>query len=330
MLSAGRMRDLNPIARARSAGFPFSAAPTPPGIAPLPGTALGDRYDTDWAREPWARWSRVAAQETVGRAITTTLCMPIVRDRDRLDALGDQVIFVANHHSHLDTGVVISSLPRRWRHEIIVAAAADHFFDSAGKAAIAAWTWGAIPMERKRVSRRSALHAAELIDDGWSMLIYPEGGRSPDGWGQEHKGGAAYLAVRCDVPVVPVHIDGTDRVLPKGRSRPRPGRVTVTFGDPLRHGSDDARRFAARIEAALELLADESTTDWYSARLRAHGGGSPSLRGPEISSWRRDWELGRRRSQRDRSRGTGSSPSSGRAGDTGRSLRDRIEGNKPW
>ena len=56
---------------------------------------------------------------------------------------------------------------------------------------------GAIPIERSKVTRRSADQAAELIDDGWSMLIFPEGGRSPDGWGQPFRGGAAYLSSRC-------------------------------------------------------------------------------------------------------------------------------------
>ena len=53
---------------------------------------------------------------------------------------------------------------------------------------------GAIPIERTKVTRRSAHQAAALLDDGWSMLIFPEGGRSPDGWGQPFRGGAASLA----------------------------------------------------------------------------------------------------------------------------------------
>ena len=54
------------------------------------------------------------------------------------------------------------------------------------------------------------------------MLIFPEGGRSPDGWGQPFRGGAAYLSNRCDVPVVPVHLEGTGRILRKGAKRPTP------------------------------------------------------------------------------------------------------------
>ena len=65
-------------------------------------------------------------------------------------------MFVANHHSHLDTTLVLTHLPTPWRHEMVVAAAADYFFDTRAKAALAAWAYGAVPMERKKVSRRSA------------------------------------------------------------------------------------------------------------------------------------------------------------------------------
>ena len=130
------------------------------------------------------------------------------------------------------------------------------------------------------------------------------------------------LAVRCDVPVVPIHIHGTDRVLPKGSSMPRPGRVVVNFGPPLTHGDLDARRFASRIEGTLELLADETTSDWYSARLAATRGESPGLRGPDIDSWRRDWLLERRRPAQQGAASPG--------GSAQRTWRDRARGNRPW
>ena len=145
------------------------------------------------------------------------------------------------------------------------------------------------------MSRRSVGQAEALLRDGWSLVLFPEGGRSPDGWGQAHKGGAAWLAERVGAPVVPVHIAGTGRILPKGATKPTPGRTIVTFGSPLRCGPDeDARAFAARIEAAVAALADESTGDWYSARQRAHAGATPSLTGPDDASWRRAWALGAR------------------------------------
>ncbi|MEZ5179080.1 MAG: lysophospholipid acyltransferase family protein [Acidimicrobiales bacterium] len=93
----------------------------------------------------------------------------------------------------------------------------------------------------------------------------PRGRPLPDGWGQPFRGGAAYLAIRCGVPVVPVHLAGTGRILPKGRNRPCPSHTVVTFGAPL-HAADGERSqaFADRIEHAVAALADEATSDWYS------------------------------------------------------------------
>lgn len=271
-------------------GFPWTAAPVPIGVDPPEAPdELGDRYDTDWARRPLARALRRGVIETVGRVGTDIIARPEVRNLDRMEDLDGNAIFVANHHSHLDTPVLLTHLPRPWRSELVVAAAADHFFDTRPKAAAISWAYGAIPMERKKVSRRSADTAARLLEEGWSLLIFPEGGRSPDGWGQPHKGGAAYLAVRCGVPVVPVHIDGTGRILAKGTTLPSPGRIEVNVGAPLRPvEGEDARRFAVRLEQAVAALADETVTDWWSARRRAHAGATPGLQGPQ-DSWIRDW-----------------------------------------
>jgi 1-acyl-sn-glycerol-3-phosphate acyltransferase len=179
---------------------------------------------------------------------------------------------------------------------MVVAAAADYFFGNQVTATLSSLAMGAFPIERSRVSRDSAEQASELVADGWSLLIFPEGGRSPDGWGQGHRGGAAFLSLRTGAPVVPVHLAGTDRIYPRGASRLRPGRTTVTFGHPLRPAEgDDARRFAATIEAAVAGLADEAGNDWWTARRRAAAGTTPPLTGPAGAGWRRAWALGDRR-----------------------------------
>ena len=294
----------NPVTWAKSLGFPYTGAAVPKGVEP-PAVVddLGDNFDTEWARGPLARASRLVAVETVGRAITTVACMPELRNRDRLDGLKGSVIFIANHHSHLDTTLLLTAIPRPWRHELVVAAAADYFFDTRLKGALAGWAYGAVPMERKKVSRRSADRAAGLLNAGWSLLVFPEGGRSPDGWGQPHKGGAAYLATKLGLPVVPIHIDGTGRVLPKGSKFPRPEKVTINFGAPIRPSEgEDARKFLTVLERAIDQLADESSSDWYSAKLRGHQDATASIAGPEFDSWRRDWTSPERQPAKKRRR----------------------------
>jgi len=289
--------------------FPFSAPTAPEGFEPPPRTPRsGPDYDTDWARSLPARLGRAGLRATVMRGLVAGLAAPEVNGLDRLDPWRDSedpLIFAANHHSHIDTPLMFTTIPTPWRDRVFVAAAADYFFRTPVTSALAAFFMSAIPIERTTVGRRSADRAAALIDDGWSMLIFPEGGRSPDGWGQPFRGGAAYLSVRTGAPVVPVYIEGTSRILPKGKKRPTPSSTKVTFGTPLTASGDkNARRFGARIEKAVAELADETTTNWWVARRRAHAGETPQLTGPEAPTWRRAWALGdpSRKRRRERRR----------------------------
>jgi 1-acyl-sn-glycerol-3-phosphate acyltransferase len=285
------------IGRARRSGpegFPWTAAHWPATVErKTPDRKLGVDYDTDWSRRYGARLVRAVLLDNVTRPLAHVIAAPEVRGAEMLELVETPTIFVANHASHVDTGLLLSVLPQRFRHKAVVAAAADHFFDRRWKAHFWALGLGAIPVERHKVNRRSADIAAGLLDEGWNLIIFPEGGRSPDGWFQEFRGGAAYLARRTGRPVVPVHIDGTWRILPKGGGHLRRQQSRISFGTPLTPvDGEDARRFGARIETTLATMADEARTDWWTARRRAAAGTTPSPRGPDAAAWRRAWALG--------------------------------------
>jgi 1-acyl-sn-glycerol-3-phosphate acyltransferase len=273
-------------------------APTWPGGVERPPIErrTGVNFETEWARKYPARLARAAVLDGVARPAVRAVAAPDVRGLDRVRDLEGPAVFASNHASHVDTPLLLSSLPTRFRHRTIVGAAADYFFDKRWKGALWALVLNAVPIERTKVSRRSAQLAVDLVKDGWSMVIYPEGGRTPDGWAQEFRGGAAFVARQCNVPVVPVHIEGTRRILKRGGGSLRPSTTTLTFGAPMWAGDgEDARRFAARIEAAVAELADEQATDWWSARRRAANAATPSLAGPAAAPWRRSWALGENR-----------------------------------
>ena len=275
---------------------------TPVGVVPAPVRRLtGAGFDTDWARRPSARVARKVLVNGVMGPVIGGLATPSVRGLDRLEDLEGPVVFAANHHSHLDTPLLLRTIPSRFSDRLVVGAAADYFFGNVVSGSLAALALGAFPVERTMVGRKSADTAAELIADDFSLLLFPEGGRSPDGWGQDFRGGAAYLALRCGVPIVPIHIEGTGRILPKGRSLPRSATTTVTFGTPI-HPADGERSQAltTRVESAVATLADEDTNDWYSAQRRAHEGSTPALRGPQTGAWRRIWALDASRPGRSR------------------------------
>lgn len=283
--------------RVRRVPFPYGAPSVPRSVEAVPRRRnLGADFDTDWARRFGARFVRLALLEGALRPAMTALTKPERHGLDLIADLEGPAVFVANHHSHLDTPLMLTSLPEPFRHKVFVGAAADYFFRTRITSTASALVLNAIPIERSRVSRSSADQAAALIDEGWSMLIFPEGGRSKDGWGQPFRGGAAYLAQRCDVPIVPVHLEGTGRILRKGRKLPSPATARVTFGRPLRGiEGESSRALNERITLAVATLADEATTDWWQARRRAHDGTTPALSGPDAPAWRRAWALNDRR-----------------------------------
>ncbi len=291
-----RVAALSPAAlagRAGRGGFPYTAPSWPESVPRPPSTSdLGVHYETEWSRRYPVRLARAMVMDNVARPMARLLASPLVRGDEFLDGLEQPVIFAANHASHVDTPLLLACLPLPFRHHTVVAAAADYFFDRRWKADLWSFLLAAIPIERAKVNRRSAELAASLLDDGWNLVIFPEGGRSPDGWAQDFRGGAAYLATRTGRAVVPVHLEGTRHILPKGRRAVHRTRTTVTFGTPLRPDEgEDARRFGRRIEAAVATLAHETTTDWWTARRMAAAGRTPALQGPDASAWRRAWAL---------------------------------------
>ena len=277
--------------------FPLGKPNWPASIPRPPVTRrTGVDYETEWARNYGSRLARAVIVDDVLRPVLHLIASPTVHGEDRLAGLEPPAIFVANHHSHLDTSLLLTSLPERFRHKAVVAAAADYFFTTRAKGAVSALAIGAIPMERTKVGRRSADLAAGLLADGWNLIMFPEGGRSPDGWGRAFRGGAAYLALRCGRAVVPLYLEGTGRLWKRGKRWPKVAAkgegVHLVFGAPLwPEEGEDARRLGARVEQTVGALADEWSTDWWSARRRAAAGTTPALTGPAAGAWRRAWAL---------------------------------------
>jgi 1-acyl-sn-glycerol-3-phosphate acyltransferase len=296
----------NPLKALGRARFPLGAPDWPTGVdRPPPERKIGLDYDHEWSRRYPARLVRAAVLDNVTRPLAQFVAPSTVRGAEYLRQLDAPVIFAANHASHFDTPLLLTTLPTRFRHRTVVAAASDYFFDRRWKGTLWSLALAAIPIERSRVNRRSAEIATDLLRDHWNLVIFPEGGRTPDGWAQEFRGGAAYLALRTGAPVVPVYLHGTGRILPKrndahpggsgteNKGRPlRRAPVTIMFGPPLSpHDDEDARRFGVRIERAIEVLAREVATDWWTAR-RSPEEAPDALHGPDAVPWRRAWALG--------------------------------------
>jgi 1-acyl-sn-glycerol-3-phosphate acyltransferase len=248
-------------------------------------------FPTKWARTPAAIAVREVLQKGALNSVLRFEVNPQVSGLDSLLKLNGPALIVANHSSHLDTPLLLCTLPDGMRRKTAVAAAADYFFDTWWRATASAIVFNTFPIERRGGKLSST--PGDLLADGWNVVVFPEGTRSPDGWMERFRMGAAYLAVEHGVPVIPVGIKGSFAAMPRGRGWPIPGRpaVAVRYGDPLRPAEgESAREFAPKISAAVSALLDEESTTWYESRRRVAAGQSPSQSGPDAARWRRVWE----------------------------------------
>ena len=97
-------------------------------------------------------------------------------------------------------------------------------------------------------------YTGRLIDEGWSVLIYPEGTRSKTERMGAFKQGVGMLAVEMKVPVVPVKVENVIKVLPRWRKWPRPARTKIKIGKPILVKEESYLRATNMIEKAVRDL----------------------------------------------------------------------------
>ncbi|MCH8870578.1 MAG: AMP-binding protein, partial [Chloroflexi bacterium] len=138
--------------------------------APAPSTF------SKWPLQPIARVARLALQRSllfpVHGFITTRF---EVTGKENLQDMELPALIIANHASHVDTVSIVRALPSRIRRRLALAAASDYFFSSKALGFITGLSLNTFPFSREGAVRSSLEYVGELMDDGWSVLIYPEG-----------------------------------------------------------------------------------------------------------------------------------------------------------
>jgi 1-acyl-sn-glycerol-3-phosphate acyltransferase len=173
--------------------------------------------------------------------------------------LDKQRIYIANHSSHLDFILLWSALPFALRKRTRPVAAADYWFRGTFKQFLIRRVFNGIPVERnaEKLGRANPLQPMlDALDEGWSLILFPEGTRGNGEEVQPFKSGIYHLAkARPQVELVPVWMENCYRVMPKGSLLPVPLLCSVRFGTPARLGPEEHKPdFLERLKRAVEEL----------------------------------------------------------------------------
>jgi len=219
-----------------------------PGI-PEPASNL------DWARQEPIRGLRWLIQRGLSVPFTHAMTGLHVEGEGWLREQDRPALLVSNHVSHADTPILLAALPDRARERTVVAAATDYWYDRPWLGRLVSLWLNTFPFSRTGGAQAVLHSSSQLLKSGWNLLIYAEGSRSPDGRLQKFLPGVGHLAAETRSPVVPMHVRGTHRVMPKGRQFFLPAPVEVRIGKPmLPQPGEGSRVFTQRVEDAVREL----------------------------------------------------------------------------
>ncbi len=217
------------------------ATARPPAIATASQAGDAPFPEFGWRNAGWARAARFAIREWAMQPIIKSIASIRSEGVEHIEAPGGPVIIAANHLSILDPPTILFALPRRLRGQIAPSAMWQHYANA--KTGLWQLRWSVlglnmIPLVQVGDWRPTLRLAGQLVDWGYSPLIFPEGKRSEDGRPDVFRLGVGVLAAELRLPIVPCAIAGLHEVLPRGARWPRSAfipraPVAVVFGAAL-------------------------------------------------------------------------------------------------
>jgi len=234
-----------------------------------PSSQAGAHPYARWAQRWPARVFRFVVQNCVARPAMLILAWPRIRGRENLRRVTGPVLVVSSHQTYLDPSYVLEALPGRLRRRLAVAMDGERLALMRHPAPTTAFFAGLIdrmkyflivsiynvfPLPRAAGFRKSFAFAGDLIDRGWSVLVFPEGELTRDGKIAPFRAGIGLLAARLKVPVVPMRLEGLYERRIANKSWAPPGTVHVTIGAPVRFDENKAAEEIAR-ELELQVAA---------------------------------------------------------------------------
>ena len=206
-----------------------------------------------WGMSLWCRGLRGLLQRGLVFPAMTLAYKTRVYGAENLGS-GGAVMIAANHTLHLDNGIILKSIPARFRRRLAIAAS-DHMWRSPIRSLAIPLLGNGFPFSKEGNVRKSLENLGRIIDRGWSVLIYPEGELTVAGPMKPFLGGTGLICVGGQVPIVPLRLKVRRAGFPSYFPLLRRGDVEVHFGKPLRFEPGTPYEVAtAEIEKAVRAL----------------------------------------------------------------------------
>ncbi|MDP9806189.1 1-acyl-sn-glycerol-3-phosphate acyltransferase [Trueperella bonasi] len=217
------------------------------------------------------------SKKNMRRGVRKFLTRPVIKSvldtsvsgQHNVEGLEGAYIVVGNHSSHLDAPMVFTLLPDHMTDQLATGAAADYFYRKPTISKLTSLFFNTYPIERKVDPRdpnagRAKGMTSRLLRAGIPILIFPEGTRSRTGELGEFKTGAAALAMKFDVPIVPLAMSGGHEAMPVGAVLPTPNRppVSMYIGKPMKaREGESAEDFTGRVRRHIIEMLDQETAN---------------------------------------------------------------------
>jgi len=228
-----------------------------------------------WAQHGLVRWIRIAIYYLFTWPAILLMAKPTVIGRERLQSAKGPLLFIANHVTYIDPGLLMFAMPTRYRHRLAIAMQGEmltsmrkppkemNLFQRAIEV-VSYWLvtglFDVFPLPQRSGFRESFAFAGESVDRGYSVIIFPEGRRTTDGQMSSFRAGIGILALTLKVPVVPMRIDGLFPLKQEDRTFARRGEIKIMVGEPLQFETGTSEEEIARqLEEAVRTLSTHDT-----------------------------------------------------------------------
>ena len=223
-----------------------------------------------WQQKWPVSWLRIALLYSIAFTAVRILGWPRVRGRENLRNFQGPLVFVSNHVTMLDHALILFALPTRFKTNMVIAQdgevlrdwrdpakGADFFRRMLGRIEyfLVVLFFNVFSLPQKSGFRQSFRVAGEMMDRGYSIMVFPEGERTKHGRMNPFRTGAGLLVKQLQARVVPVRIDGLWRLKQAGRHFAWPGQISVNIGEPASYSSqDEPEQIARDLERRVKAL----------------------------------------------------------------------------